>query len=136
MSFMPARVFISGAGLSYCCVYMMSGRHETFISGRHENFMSPFHAGMKSHAGMEMGRKSRVNTIFSCRGDMKTKSPSSRLGSLRILRANFLEVPSSRQDRERHYCTHTHRGRIHDVSSPTRNKNSWNQEKVRLGLTN
>ena len=55
MSFMPARVFISGAGLSYCCVYMMSGRYETFISGRHENFMSPFHAGMKSHAGMKMG---------------------------------------------------------------------------------
>ena len=53
MKLMPARVFISGAGLSYCCVYMMSGRYETFISGRQENFMSPFHAGMKSHAGME-----------------------------------------------------------------------------------
>ena len=53
MSFMPARIFISGAGLGYCCVYMMSGRYETFILGPHENFMSPFHAGMKSHAGME-----------------------------------------------------------------------------------
>ena len=40
---MPARVFKSGAGLSYCCVYMMSGRYE--------NFMSLFHAGMKSHVG-------------------------------------------------------------------------------------
>ena len=47
MKLMPARVFISGAGLSCCCVYMMSGRFETFISGRHEIFMSPFHAGMK-----------------------------------------------------------------------------------------
>ena len=46
--------FISGAGLSYCCVYMMSGWHETFVSGRHENFMSLFHAGMKTHAGMKM----------------------------------------------------------------------------------
>ena len=55
MKLMPARVFISGAGLSYCFVYMMSGRYETFISGRHENFMSPFHAGIKSHAGMKMG---------------------------------------------------------------------------------
>ena len=44
----PARFFISGAGLSYCCVYMMLERYETFISGRHENFMSPFHEnGMK-----------------------------------------------------------------------------------------
>ena len=71
MSFMPAPVFISGAGLSYCYVYMMSGRYETFISGRHENFMSPFHAGMK------MGSKSHENRIFSFPGDMKTKSPSS-----------------------------------------------------------
>ena len=45
----PDMKLMSGAGLSYCCVYMMSGRYETFISGRHENFMSPFHAGMKSH---------------------------------------------------------------------------------------
>ena len=44
---MPARVFISGAGLSYCCVYMMLRQYETFISGRHENVMSPFNAGMK-----------------------------------------------------------------------------------------
>ena len=50
MKLVPARVFISGAGLSYCCVYMMSGRYETFISVWHENFMSPSHAGMKSHA--------------------------------------------------------------------------------------
>lgn len=27
-SFMPARVSISSAGLSYCCACMMSGRHE------------------------------------------------------------------------------------------------------------
>ena len=54
MKLMPAPVFISGAGLSYCCVYMMSGRHETFIS-KIENFMSPFHAGIKNHAGMKMG---------------------------------------------------------------------------------
>ena len=47
MSFIPAPVFISGAGLSYSCVYMLSGRYETFISGPHEIFMSPFHAGMK-----------------------------------------------------------------------------------------
>ena len=53
MKLVPARAFISGAGLSYCCVYMMSGRYETFISGRHENFISPVHAGMKSHAGIE-----------------------------------------------------------------------------------
>ena len=46
MKLMPARVFISSAGLSYCCVYM-SGRYETFISGLHEHFMSPFYAGMK-----------------------------------------------------------------------------------------
>ena len=43
MSFMPAQVFISGAGLSYCSVYMMSGRHE--------NFRSLYHAGMRSHVG-------------------------------------------------------------------------------------
>ena len=49
MKLMP--VLISGAGLSYCCVYMMSGGYEIFISGRHENFMSLFHAGMKSHVG-------------------------------------------------------------------------------------
>ena len=55
MSFIPARVFISGADLSYCCVYMISGRYGTFVSGRHENVMSPFHTGMKSHAGMKMG---------------------------------------------------------------------------------
>ena len=53
---MPAPVFISGAGLSYCCVYMMSGRYETFISGRHENFMSPFHAGMHEN-GMKISCK-------------------------------------------------------------------------------
>ena len=48
MKLMPARVFISGAGLSHCCVYMMSELYDTFISGRHENFMSPFHAGMEN----------------------------------------------------------------------------------------
>ena len=47
MKLMSARVFVTGAGLSYCCVYMMSRRYLTFISGRHENFMSPFHAGME-----------------------------------------------------------------------------------------
>ena len=51
MKLMPARVFISGAGLSYCCVYMMSGRYEIFIAGRHETFISLVHAGMKSHVG-------------------------------------------------------------------------------------
>ena len=44
--FIPARLFLSVTDLSNCCVYMMSGRYETFISGRHENFMSPFQAGM------------------------------------------------------------------------------------------
>ena len=53
MMLVLARVFISGAGLSYSCVYMMLGRYKTFISEWHENLMSPFHAGMKSHAGME-----------------------------------------------------------------------------------
>ena len=50
MKLVPVRVFpfISGTGLSYGCVYMMSGRYETFISGWHENFMSPFHAGMEN----------------------------------------------------------------------------------------
>ena len=48
MKLVPARVFISGAGLSYCCVYMMSGRYETFTSERLENFMSPFHVGMEN----------------------------------------------------------------------------------------
>ena len=47
MKLMPARLFISGAGLRHCCVYMMLGRTEIFISGPHENFMSRFHAGMK-----------------------------------------------------------------------------------------
>ena len=55
MKLMSARVFISGAGLSYFCVYMMSGRYESFISGRHEDFMLPFHAGMECYAGMKMG---------------------------------------------------------------------------------
>ena len=48
MKLVPARVFVSGAGLSYCRVHMMSRRYETFISGRHENFMSPIHAGMEN----------------------------------------------------------------------------------------
>ena len=49
MKLMPAPVFISGAGLSYCCVYMMSGRYELSFGGdmkfhvafscRHENGM-------------------------------------------------------------------------------------------------
>ena len=60
MKLMPARVFISGAGLSYCCVYMMLGRYETFISGRH---------GKSCRHG-----KPHVNKIFSYLGDMKTKS--------------------------------------------------------------
>ena len=33
MKLMPARIFISGAGLSYCCVYMILGRYDFFISG-------------------------------------------------------------------------------------------------------
>ena len=48
MKLMPTRVFISDAGLSYCCVYMTSGRYKTFISGRHKNLMPPFHAGMEN----------------------------------------------------------------------------------------
>ena len=47
MKLMPARISISVAGLSYCCIDMMPGRYETF--------MSPFHAGMKSEARIKMG---------------------------------------------------------------------------------
>ena len=64
MKLMLARVFISGASLSYCCVYMMSGRYEIFISRRHENFMSLFHAGMKSHVG---GNETHAGMKISCK---------------------------------------------------------------------
>ena len=39
MKLVLARVFISGAALSYSCVYMMLGRYKTFILGWHENLM-------------------------------------------------------------------------------------------------
>ena len=76
MSFHAGTNFISGAGLSYCSPYTMSGRYEIFISGRHENFNSLFHTGMKIHVGgneSHAGMKISDTTIFSNQGDMKTK---------------------------------------------------------------
>ena len=68
MKLMPARVFISGAGLSYCCVYMMSGRYETFVSERHENFMSLFSCRHEKSCRHENGMKISCKQNFFMSG--------------------------------------------------------------------
>ena len=79
MSFHDSTIFISGAGLRDCCVYMMSGRCVTFISGRHKISCRFFMTAQKVLSGA--GRRKLMPAcehifLISGGGGMKTKLPS------------------------------------------------------------